>query len=197
MTAYLGFSAPSDEPVNPRAPESTEDPVPAQAISATIASIAQLEREIAEQEAELAESRKALEEAQKHQETLAKQLEDAQREQAELQRQQEDLQRQLSERRREQDEVARQIRQLEAAQQRLESARTEAANVPTGAMLVIQGLAQTRAMRPEESTTNEADATVRPRHSRRRSDGSMSRRREGDDGQTLEAQARMIGGLLT
>jgi hypothetical protein len=96
------------------------------------------------------------------------------------------------------------------------------ARVPVGAMLVIQGLAQTDsqptdelgeerrngdASRPSTPGVDGAPGSPsasglprRPRNLRRMSDGSLFRRRreqERERGASLDQQARMIGGLLT
>ena len=85
-------------------------------------------------------------------------------------------------------------------------ARIDAANrrrIPQGAVLVIQGLAQTHTLddaASEGATQPSANSETRPRMPRlRRSSESSAQapRTNEHNGASLEAQARMIGGLLT
>ncbi|RSH85673.1 hypothetical protein EHS25_003814 [Saitozyma podzolica] len=98
-------------------------------------------------------------------------------------------------------EQQRQQEQEQEQEQDPEGAR----GIPAGAVLVIQGLAQTT-VTPTPTPGQDADSssvqegvdgTRRPGHSRRLSDGSLLRRRQEPQPPSLEAQARMIGGLLT
>lgn len=116
-----------------------------------------------------------------------------------LQRAREDLddaERRISEIRRERDETRR----------RLEN------RMPTGPMVVIQGLAQTHALptsteAPAGSSASSVSTAEEPERSRpflrrmrRSSDGQVSRRaaaRDEAEGTSIESQARMISGLLT
>ncbi|WVQ77628.1 hypothetical protein IAR50_007316 [Cryptococcus sp. DSM 104548] len=109
-------------------------------------------------------------------------------------------------------------RQLNATRERLDTGGTRRRRVPTGAVLVIQGLAQTQGVGEEplpetsaavdedvplrgDATSDDGEAQPRPR-ARRASEGDSRRpsgsgSREEIQDASLESQARMIGGLLT
>ncbi|OCF57767.1 hypothetical protein L486_05232 [Kwoniella mangroviensis CBS 10435] len=108
------------------------------------------------------------------------------------------------------EELADTERQLNETRERMENVRNR--RPPSGAVLIIQGLAQTHAPDPtdEEVHTEDGgnsgtgDGRRRPgMRNRRSSEGShtLLRRNRNDererDGSNLETQARMIGGLLT
>ncbi|ODN73056.1 hypothetical protein L202_08451 [Cryptococcus amylolentus CBS 6039] len=106
-------------------------------------------------------------------------------------------------------------RQLDATRERLDTGGARRRRVPTGAVLVIQGLAQTQGVGEEAPGSGNGDieddvlrdtamdedtpAQARPRE-RRASEGDSrppSGSREERQDASLESQARMIGGLLT
>ncbi|WWC63668.1 uncharacterized protein I303_106273 [Kwoniella dejecticola CBS 10117] len=105
------------------------------------------------------------------------------------------------------EELAQTERQLTEARERVERRR-----VTPGAVLIIQGLAQTHALPSEEEIehTEEVVEGSSPRRrpgmrGRRSSEGSqgigrrglINRHRDREEGPSIETQARMIGGLLT
>ncbi|WVW85286.1 hypothetical protein I302_107324 [Kwoniella bestiolae CBS 10118] len=109
------------------------------------------------------------------------------------------------------EELADTERQLNETRERMESVRNR--RPPSGAVLIIQGLAQTHSQEPSEEESSNvdgpnaapaADGRRRPgMRNRRSSEGSHTRHRwsrsddRERDGASLETQARMIGGLLT
>lgn len=133
------------------------------------------------------------------------QLEQAQSERAETERQLREVEQRLQD-----NDVARTRateRQRELAAE-IDQAQAERRTIPAGAVLVIQGLAQTQ-VTPQHQEVGTSDAatvtgvpgSTRPRFGRQRrsSDSNVQRpqRSEENNGASLEAQARMIGGLLT
>lgn len=102
------------------------------------------------------------------------------------------------------EELTETHRQLDEARERVEAARRR----PSGAVLVIQGLAQTQTQedsnpaRPSDSSQTTAIGSDHPSASRARraSESHASQASdppESHNGSSLETQARMIGGLLT
>ncbi|WWD19344.1 hypothetical protein CI109_103803 [Kwoniella shandongensis] len=96
------------------------------------------------------------------------------------------------------EDLAQTEQQLNAARETAERAR----RVPAGAVLVIQGLAQTHT-HPSEGESSNGRSSQTPR-SRRSSEGSAStgpsqqqQQSEESSSTSLDTQARMIGGLLT
>jgi len=100
------------------------------------------------------------------------------------------------------EDLAETQRLLSETQARIDAA--ERRRIPQGAVLVIQGLAQTHTVEDEAEVPGSPETTAgepsRPqlRHMRRSSEGSAQRLRPtAHNGSSLEMQARMIGGLLT
>ncbi|KAK8854525.1 hypothetical protein IAR55_003264 [Kwoniella newhampshirensis] len=96
------------------------------------------------------------------------------------------------------EELAMTEQQLNQARERQEQAR----RVPSGAVLVIQGLAQTHTQPNDGESSSSSSGSARSPRSRRLSEGSASGsspQRQSDDqsATSLDTQARMIGGLLT
>ncbi|ODN87368.1 hypothetical protein L198_06992 [Cryptococcus wingfieldii CBS 7118] len=106
-------------------------------------------------------------------------------------------------------------RQLDATRERLDTGGARRRRVPTGAVLVIQGLAQTQGVGEDapgsgnedveddflRDTAMDEDTPEQARPRERRASEGDSRRpsgsREERQDASLESQARMIGGLLT
>ncbi|WVR09320.1 hypothetical protein IAU60_006385 [Kwoniella sp. DSM 27419] len=97
-------------------------------------------------------------------------------------------------------ELAETQRRLDEARRREEEATRRR---PAGAVIVIQGLAQTASVSDNEEETRSEEGTPRrpTNRQRRSSEGSHAspgpQNREDNDAASLEAQASMIGGLLT
>ncbi|WVQ95227.1 hypothetical protein IAU59_002322 [Kwoniella sp. CBS 9459] len=123
----------------------------------------------------------------------------------------EDLERRIEELR---EEIAETRRHAQRAQDRVVRAERAVSRRPQGAVLVIQGLAQTHTAPDEEDPPSQSHGSsgsggrlgagflrpgIRARRSSEGSAGIRRRQREEEDrrSSSLETQARMIGGLLT